>query len=283
MKKLTLITTILVLLNIIPTFNKTWANTPGAFVTKVATRLTQMPTKAAARQTTELTNMQTSANTMIDNRITALNTLLSKIQNDSRLSSDEKATLTGNINTMIANLQALKTKIDADTDVTTARADRKTIVTSYHIYVTFEPQIRLLTVIDNLSTTSATVSSLVTKLQGLSTTLKGQGKDTTSMDTAITDINTQLTAINAILTADKTKLQDISTTTNDNQATFVQIRQDLAKVRADFAQIRHDIATIREAVHSVADESSLRLNASGSAHPTKPVTPTTLPTATPTP
>jgi chromosome segregation ATPase len=276
MKKITLITTILVLLNIVPMLNKTWAITP-ARVTQIAQRMTIAPTKQAS----ELTAIQKSADTMISVRITTLNNLLSRIQNDTRLSADDKTTLTTNINTMISNLQALKTKIDADTDVTTARADRKTIVTSYHIYVTFEPQIRLLITIDNLSTTSATVSSLVTKLQSLSTTLKGQGKDTTSMDAAITDINTQLTAINTILTTDKTKLLGITTSSNTNQATFVQIRQDLAKVRGDFAQIRHDIATIRADVQGLVNESDLKINASGSAHPTK--TPTSTPTATPTP
>src|SRR6185312_5611489 len=155
MKKILFLLPILLLLSIAPLVKPVWAanSHADAHLTQAATRMTAMASKAAERQDTQLAAIQKSADTMIENRITALNTLLSKIQNDTRLSADEKTTLTTNINTMIANLNALKAKIDADTDATTARADRKTIVTSYHVYATFEPSTRLLTIINNLQTT----------------------------------------------------------------------------------------------------------------------------------
>lgn len=271
MKKITILLPILVLLSFTPVAKPVWAEsgaTIDAQITKAAGRLIAIPTKIAQRQDTELAKLQQKASTMIDERITTLNALLSRIQSDTRLSDTDKTTLTTNINNMISNLQSLKAKIAADTDVTTARTDAKSIVTSYHVFATFEPETRLLTIVSNLQTTAGNLQNLVPLLQNLSSTLKSQGKDTTTIDAAITDISTQLTNINTTLASDKTKLDSIATSTNDNQATFTQIRQDLAKVKADFAQIRHDIATMRGAIHTLVGESKLKTNASGSAQPT---------------
>lgn len=268
MKKITILLPIFVLLTIAPIAKPAWAATLDARLTQAIGRLDTMASKAAEHQTTELTKIQQSADTMIANRIASLNKLLSVVQSDTHLSDAEKTTLTTSINTMISNLQTLKAKIDADTDVTTARADRKTIVTSYHIYVTFEPQIDLLKAIDNLQTITTNVQGLVPLLQNLSNTLKSQGKDTTTMNAAITDINTQLATISTTLSTDTTTLSNISTTTDGNKTVFTQVRQDLAKVRADFAQIRHDIATIRGSIHTMISESSLNLHTSPTAHPT---------------
>lgn len=252
MKYLKYTIAILVLLNIFPLVKPAWAIDYGARITKAADRINTIASKAAERQSTELTKLQQRANTMIDQRITSLNTLLSRVQNDTRLSSADKATLTGNITTMISNLQSLKAKIAADTTLDAARADAKSIVNSYHIYATFEPQTRLLTIISNLQTTATNITNLVPQLQTLSNTLKSQGKDTSAIDTAITDINTQLTTINSLLSGDKTNLTGIATSTSANQATFVQIRQDLAKVRAGFAQIHQDMIKVRTAVKTTS-------------------------------
>jgi hypothetical protein len=59
---------------------------------------------------------------------------------DGRITSSDNATLTGDIATNESGLAALKTKLDADTDATTARADVKSIYTTYRIYLVVLPR-----------------------------------------------------------------------------------------------------------------------------------------------
>lgn len=196
-------------------------------------------------QETTLTRLQTRANDMITQRLDSLQKLQTRIQDDKQLANTDKTSLLDNVATTASSLTQLKTKIDADTDLTTAREDAKSIVTSYKIYVYFEPKIRLLTIIGNLQTATNTISSLAARVQTLLTTLQGQDKNVTEAQTALTDVTKQLAAINTLLTTDKTFLQNVSVTSADPQSVFTQVRQNLATVRADIAKIRADFAAIR--------------------------------------
>lgn len=212
-------------------------------------RLAQSASTAAENRTkteeTQLTRLQTRANDMIAMRLDSLQKLQTRIQDDKQLTDADKTSLLDDVAATLSSLTALKTKIDADTDLTTAREDAKSIVTSYKIYVYFEPKIRLLTIIDNLQTATATISSLAGRVQTLLTTLQGQGRNVTAAQTALTDVTKQVAAINTILATDKTFLQNTSVTSSDPQSIFTQVRQNLATVRADIATIRADFATIR--------------------------------------
>lgn len=221
----------------------------GINPTRIQERIDNKASRAAQLATTELARIIKSADEMIANRLQSLQNLLVRLQGDKRLSSDERTNLTTDVNTAISNLNTLKAKIDADTDVTTARADRKSIVTGYRVYVIFEPKERLLVTIDNLQTASGNVSSLSAQVQTLLNNLKSQGKDITAAQNDLTDINTQLSTINTTLTTDKSLLSSVNVNTANPQSIFTQIRKDLAGVRSDFATIRHDFAQLRAALH----------------------------------
>lgn len=202
--------------------------------------------KAAERQSDLLARIIQRGDQLISTRLESLQKLLSYIQGDKRLADADKTSLTSDVQTTVGNLQTLKTKIDADTDETTARTDAKSVVTSYRIYMVFEPKIRLLAIVGNLQTSSSTVSSLSTQVQTLLDTLKSQGKDTSAAQVALDDITkTQLPAINTALATDKTLLSNVNVNTSNPQSVFTQVRKDLATVRSEFAKIRNDIATIR--------------------------------------
>jgi chromosome segregation ATPase len=151
--------------------------------------------------------------------------------------------------TTIKDLQNLQAKIDADTDPTTAKTDRKSIVNDYKIYAIYEPRVRLLVIIDNLQTSANTVSSLSARLQTLLNTLQSQGKNVTPAQNSLNDINAQLTKINSSLTADKSLVSNVTIATQNPQSVFVTVRQNLANLRFDFAQIRLDIAQMRQQLH----------------------------------
>lgn len=245
-----------------------WAQS-GALITQRAAKIT-------ATQTTELAKIQQRGATMIDQRITSLTKLLGRVNEDTKLTTDDKTLLSSDIQTVISALQTLKAKIQADTDTTTARADTKTIVTSYHIYVIFEPKERLLITIGNLTALANNVQKVTTNVQNYINTQNGKGFDTATWQAAVTDIQNKLADINTRLAADKALLTNLSLSNTDAAKTaFTTVRQDLATVRQDFAAIRADFAKIRAGVKADVKKSAL----SG----TPVVQPSKAATTTPTP
>jgi len=214
-------------------------------------RMEAQASRESAQQGKQLAQIIKRADNLITDRINSLNRLLTRLESDKKLSSSDKASLTTDVNTIISSLNALKTKIDADTDVPTALADTKSIITTFRIFAIYEPKIRLLITIDNLMTLSTNLSNLSQRVQTFLNTLKSQGKDTTAAQAALADINTQITNINSLLTTDKTLVQNVTVATTDPKSIFTQVRKDLATVRQDFATIRHDFATLREDVHII--------------------------------
>ncbi len=210
-------------------------------------RVVNQASKSAARADSELANIKKRADAAIDKRVTDLNSALQKIQGDKKLTSDEKSSLSGDIQTAISGLTSLKTKIDGDTDVATARADAKKIVSDYRVYLVLEPKTRLLITIDTLQKLDANLQGLTPKVQDLINKLKGEGKDTSKLQSLLDDANSKLTTINTQLSTDKSKVQATSISdVNGAHSTFVSVRQDLANVRSQFASVRADIAQMRD-------------------------------------
>ena len=224
---------------------------------------------SAARQENELTRIRTRADAMIQARLTSLQNLLTRVQNDKRLTDAEKSSFASDINTTISSLTALKTKIDADTDPTTALADTKSIVTSYRIYMIFEPKLRLTVIIDNIQTTVSNITTLTGKIQTLLDTLKSQGKDVTAAQNALNDANSQLNTINGILTTDKTLITNVQVGTSDPQSIFVQVRKDLATVRSDLAKVRADFASIRSTLQIILPKGEVTIKPTESTKSTQ--------------
>lgn len=228
--------------------------------------------KTARRQEQNLDNLQKRANKLIDSRIDSLNKVLARIKNDKRLSADEKASLSQDVQTTISGLTQLKAKIDADTDISVARDDAQKIITDFKVFAIFEPKIRLLVTIDRLLALDSKLSSLASKLQSHINKLKAQGKDVSKLQALLDDINSNLSMASSKLASDKGTV--ISISASSNPSVFAPIRQDLADVRSEFAQIRHDIGQMRVEFQAVIKAST---NQSVSTSPS----PSPLPTTTP--
>ncbi len=243
--KILLITGLLLAVGAMPSFAQALG---GQKLLNSTNRMEQVASREATAQQTQLQNVIKRSDTLITNRITTLNTLLTRIQNDTRLTAAEKSSFTSDVQTDISGLTALKTKIDADTDVTTAREDAKTIITGYYVYAVFEPKVRLHIVLNNLQTVSTNVQNLVPQIQNLINSLQSQGKDVTELQAQLNDVNTQLQTINTTLAKDITTVEGITATTGPSSAeqSFAKVRQDIAQlVRAGFAKIRSDFAQMR--------------------------------------
>ncbi len=250
---------------------------------KIEEHKQEMSSKSADKSANQLDNIKSRADALIMNRLDSLNELLNRVQNDSRLTTPEKSSLTQNIQQSVSGLTTLKAKIDADTNVTTARADAKTIITGYYVYAVFEPKIRLLVTLNNLQTTAGYVQALVPQLQNVINNVKSQGKDTTQLQQSLDDVSTQLKTINTTLISDITAVQNISTTTKRNSQDFSKVQQDIAQiVRSGFAKIRADFASMRPEFKQEIGSVSVTPGTPTNVPPTETVsvTPTTSPAPT---
>lgn len=214
---------------------------------RLENRVENQASKSANRSANQLQTIIQKADTLITNRLDSLNTTSNRIQSDTRLSANEKSSLTANIQQEVSGLMALKAKIDADTDATTARTDAKQIITNYYIYEVFEPKVRLLITLNNMETTLGYVQALVPQLQNLINTLKSQGKDVSQLQPLLDDVSTQLTTIDTTIGTDITTVQNVSVSNNTTaKATFSKVRQDISQViKGGYAKIRSDFSQMR--------------------------------------
>src|SRR5579872_41154 len=83
-----------------------WADYGQRFITETQ-RLENRASNSAAHQDASLQNIISRATNMISMRVTSLNDLISRINGDSRLSSDEKSSLTSNVQAEITALNTL--------------------------------------------------------------------------------------------------------------------------------------------------------------------------------
>jgi len=163
-------------------------------VAAFAQQVTSSPgTTQGANQAARMATIKARSDAEITDRLTSLNSASLKINAATKLSSNDKSTFGSEIQTDITNLTTLKAKIDADTDITTLRADAKSIFTDFRVYAVFLPQVHELAAIDTMGVTTANLQALSAKLQSRIQTAQGNGKDVTSLQGLLSDMNTQIT------------------------------------------------------------------------------------------
>src|SRR3989339_757212 len=163
MKKSLLLIPILVFL-----FLKTNAFAVSSAVSITITAVqTESRTKIApaSRAAAKETNLKKRADKEIDRRIKSLNNLVTKVGALKRLTADQKSLLRSQVESEIANLTALKTKIDGDTDASILKTDVQSVVKSYRVYALFLPKINILAASDQILNITDKLSSVSAKLE----------------------------------------------------------------------------------------------------------------------
>jgi hypothetical protein len=234
---------------------------------------------SAAKKQQNLTNRQTDlknrAGQEIDRRISALNLLISRLNTMKKLTSDQKTSFVGQIQTEISNLTALKAKIVADTDITILRADIQSIIKSYRIYVVFVPQIHLLGAADVINTTAANFTTIIAKLQTRIDQAKTSGKDTTTMQAAIADMQKKITDAQTQAAAIQAAVATLTPDGYPANKTAISNARGLVKTAsADLKAARDDAKTIIQALKGIGNTGV------GGSSSVISTTPTTKPTPT---
>ncbi|CAN5116524.1 hypothetical protein BH11PAT1_BH11PAT1_0360 [soil metagenome] len=156
------------------------------------TKLETKTAMKAEKETTQTANLQARASQEIDRRISALTEIIKKIAAMKKLGSIEKTTLTTQVQAEITNLTILKTKIAADTDDATLKADVKSVVTAYRVFALFIPKMHLLAAADVMGTTIDKLTEIATKLDARIKEAEAAGKSVASLKTSLTDMQAKI-------------------------------------------------------------------------------------------
>src|SRR3989344_9487674 len=208
-------------------------------------------------QEQQITNLKQRADKEITRRVTSLNNLLKKLNTMKRLTDQQRSNFSSQIQTEISNLNNLKIKIDGDTDLTTLRADVKSIVASYRVYALFIPQIRLFAAAGKTTNIADQMSLLAGKLQTRIQNASAQGKNVTPLQTTLSDMQTKIADA-------KTQSQNVMKTVvvlspagyPANQTVLLDARAILKTAHQDLVLARKDAGTIVKQLKSLNTSAS---------------------------
>lgn len=165
------------------------AERKSAILTQAATRRESAASKAAERkdknQESRIENLRNRAVKEIERRVASMQQLITRIAALKKLSETQKTVLTTQVQTEIANLNALKAKIQADTDLATLQTDTKTIVSSYRVYALFIPKVHILSAAEGTIAASEKMMIAYTELKTRAATAATAGTDTTTIDQSL--------------------------------------------------------------------------------------------------
>lgn len=211
---------------------------------------------SAAKQSleqTKITDLSARGAKEIDRRIAALTALKTKISGLKKLTADQKADLTGQIQANIVELTALKTTISADTTLADLQKDVKTIVSDYRIFALFMPKVNLLASCDRANEVVDSLTALSAKLQTKVTTAKTAGKDVTALQNSLDDMNSQIAtaktkisgAIAVVTPLDPSGYPGNKTQLQSARSELNAARKNLATARADAATVITGLGTVK--------------------------------------
>ncbi len=186
------------------------------------------------------------SDTEITARIASLNKLSARLAKFKHLSDTQRASLNANIQSSIDAMNALKTKIDGETDVATLKTDYASITKDYRIYMVVVPSNATIAAVDNDMGSITTLQATLAKLQPkLKTTAENDSyADATAK---LTDAQTQSqNLINAVSSLKPDMGDKTVEATNKTQIAAAKtarkaIATDLAAARKDIKVIRTDL------------------------------------------
>jgi hypothetical protein len=197
------------------------------------TMLVAVASPAIADDTATTTKIKSEITARIDLRLGALSRFEARIGTAKNLTSDHKSTLSNLIAQDRSGLTDLKAKVAGETTATALRADAKSMVDDYRIYILVGPKVRLTVASDTEAAAIARLGTAYTKLTDLVAQAKAAGKDTAAAEQDLADMKTAM---------------DKATSAIDGQAATllaIQPGPDGAGIRSQVLTVRAALATGR--------------------------------------
>ena len=189
--------------------------------------------------------IQAKGDTDITDRASSLTKLMTSVASTSKLTTAQKAQLTTEMQGEVTSLSALKTSLDKETTVATAKADFQNIFAQHYIYAFYVPRVNRIIAADHVADAATTLTLLVPKLTAYIATAKSQGKDVAALQTNLTDLQAKLTAATTQSEAVIATLTPLAATGYPaNKTSVTGSSATLKTARADIESAKTDAHTI---------------------------------------
>lgn len=203
--------------------------------------------RKATSEAIRIAKLKTSGDSYITARINALNKLITRI-NNANIDTSSKTILLAKVESMIAQLNTLKTNIDGETSLTVIKSDIRSIFNGHYTYSLFIPSLYGEVTASRINKEIGTLTALEPQIESYLSQLNTNGVDISSGNTAYTDFKTQLEAAatavqNAITKFGSIDLNNFATSKQilaSGRAYLTTARQDLGKAKNDL-QIIYDL------------------------------------------
>ena len=252
------------------TINTTTGVIGGGVGTSASTDVTTS-VKADVRVDARLSKIMKQSDSDITARINDLNKLSTRIQAMANVSETEKSVISTSVQSNIDGLNSLKAKIDADTDVSTATTDEKSIFSSYRIYSLVVPQSYIIASADRIITVTGIMINLGKKIQVRIGAAQAAGADVTTLNKTlvdfgakIADAQTQASTANSTVVSltpdsgDKSKMQT-------NTSALKSARANIKTASGDLQTARADIKTLIQGLKVLDAKMKVKVSAGASA------------------
>lgn len=163
-------------------------------------------TASAGTDQQHLQAIITKGDQEINRRLSSLDGLTSKINAATKLTVSDKTTLANEVSSELTGLTALKTKLDAETTLSGAKADAQSIYTDYRVYALVTPKVWLVKTADDQQVVETKLTALAAKLQARITIAQNAGKNVMALQTQLNDLTAKTQAAQAISSAIETKV-----------------------------------------------------------------------------
>jgi hypothetical protein len=191
---------------------------------------------------------------LVDSRVSMLQKLETRISDMTRLSSDEKDSLSTDITAQINELVSLKAKIGDDTSTSSIVADIKTIRPDYRSFLLTLPRAALMAAADRELDIAAQMDTVGDKLETRISDAKDDGKDVSASETAYADFKDKVADAKVQAQAAIDLVKDLKADNGDKtelSANLDALKNARAKVKAsrqDLVAARKDMATIMQGI-----------------------------------
>lgn len=196
-------------------------------------------------------SIKNKASREIDRRISALNNLITRINNNQKLTTDEKSSLSAQAQSEISGLISLKSRIASGTDLATLRTDVKSIINEYRVYALIMPKTGIIYSADLILSHVTSLNNIYSKLQARIQTAQQKGKDVTSLQNSLNDMKTKLD--DAQKQAQAAKAAVLILEPNGYPANKTQLlssRADLKTAREDLVAAKKDANAILQGLRA---------------------------------
>ncbi len=224
----------------------------------------------AATAANKLVKLQTLGDKLIDHRLASMNDFITRLTERKGLTAPEITAIKTAAQPTLDGLATLKSKIDADTDLATAKTDVLSIFSSYRVYAVLLPKLHLMVIANQEQSIVDSLTALTPNIQAAIDAKKAGGEDVTALTAALTDYTNQLaTASKDLASANSQITTMVASNVEASKTAFTSARDLLKTVRASLVAARGDLGTIRDDLKP-ATSPSTKSTTSGATTTTTP-------------